>query len=79
VFRTTFVYYASVETTSSAPVTGDTYVNSIAVPLLLVNPYRLERATLSSSERCGNFHLGCSWSKSGLASYVGADGNSAPS
>jgi hypothetical protein len=57
--------------TSSAPVTGDTYVNSIAVPLLLSKAYRVGacdfdiRHTLS-----GSVIWDVPGPKSGIASYV---------
>ena len=57
--------------TSSAPVTGDTYVNSIAVPLLLSKAYRVGacdfdiRHTLS-----GSVIWDVPGPKSGVASYV---------
>jgi len=55
------------EDTSSAPVTGDTYVNSIAVPLLLSKQYRIVRATLTYTCFSGDIHLELPGPKSGIA------------
>jgi hypothetical protein len=58
--------------TSSAPVTGDTYVNSIAVPLLLSKPYRLGACDFDVRHvAVGTFIWAVPGPKSGVASYLG--------
>jgi len=57
--------------TSSAPVTGDTYVNSIAVPLLLSKQYRIGACDFDIRETVvGTFIWDVPGPKSGTASYV---------
>jgi len=78
--RQTFVYLtASVET--QAPLSyGDTYVNSIAVPLLLVKSYRIGACDFDVRQTLvGTFIWDVPGPKSGLASYVGGGWESAPS
>jgi hypothetical protein len=56
--------------TSSAPVTGDTYVNSIAVPLLLSKQYRVGACDFDLRHvMVGTFLWDVPGPKSGLASY----------
>lgn len=57
--------------TSSSPVTGDTYVNSIAVPLLLSKAYRIGACDFDIRQTLvGTFIWDVPGPKSGLASYV---------
>ncbi len=64
--------YGKCRDTSSAPVTGDTYVNSIAVPLLLVKSYRIGACDFDVRQTLvGTFIWDVPGPKSGLASYVG--------
>jgi hypothetical protein len=64
--------YGKCRDTSSAPVTGDTYVNSIAVPLLLVKSYRIGACDFDIRQTLvGTFIWDVPGPKSGLASYVG--------
>ena len=57
--------------TSSAPVTGDTYVNSIAVPLLLSKQYRIGACDFDLRHvLVGTFIWDVPGPKSGTASYV---------
>jgi TonB dependent receptor len=57
--------------TSSAPVTGDTYVNSIAVPLLLSKSYRIGACDFDVRNTVvGTVIWDVPGPKSGLASYV---------
>jgi hypothetical protein len=57
--------------TSSAPVTGDTYLNSIAVPLLLVKPYRVGACDFDIRQiLVGTFIWEVPGPKSGTASYL---------
>ena len=57
--------------TSSAPVTGDTYVNSIAVPLLLVKSYRVGACDFDVRQTLvGTFIWDVPGPKSGTASYL---------
>jgi hypothetical protein len=57
--------------TSSAPVTGDTYVNSVAVPLLLNKSYRIGACDFDvRNTLVGTVIWGVPGPKSGLASYV---------
>ena len=57
--------------TSSAPVTGDTYVNSIAVPLLLSKQYRIGACDFDVRHvLVGTFIWDVPGPKSGIASYV---------
>jgi hypothetical protein len=57
--------------TSSAPVTGDTYVNSIAVPLLLSKQYRIGACDFDLRHvLVGTFLWDVPGPKSGMASYV---------
>src|SRR5437879_4814187 len=44
--------------TSSAPVTGNTNVNSIAVPLLLVKPYRIGQCDFAIRQTLGELSFG---------------------
>ncbi len=63
--------YGKCRDTSSAPVTGDTYVNSIAVPLLLVKSYRIGACDFDIRQTLvGTFIWDVPGPKSGLASYV---------
>ena len=57
--------------TSSAPVTGDTYVNSVAVPLLLSKQYRIGACDFDVRHTVvGNMIWNLPGPKSGLASYL---------
>jgi len=57
--------------TSSAPVTGDTYLNSIAVPLLLVKSYRVGACDFDVRQTLvGTFIWQVPGPKSGTASYL---------
>ncbi len=57
--------------TSSAPVTGDTFVNSIAVPLLLNHAYRVGACDFDIRQTLvGTFIWDVPGPKSGLVSYV---------
>jgi len=57
--------------TSSAPVTGDTYLNSIAVPLLLVKSYRVGACDFDVRQTLvGSFIWEVPGPKSGTASYL---------
>jgi hypothetical protein len=57
--------------TSSAPVTGDTYVNSIAVPLLLSPSYRIGACDFDVRQiMTGTFVWDIPGPKSGIASYL---------
>jgi len=57
--------------TSSAPVTGDTYLNSIAVPLLLVESYRVGACDFDVRQTLvGTFIWDVPGPKSGTASYL---------
>jgi Carboxypeptidase regulatory-like domain/TonB dependent receptor len=57
--------------TSSAPVTGDTYVNSIAVPLLLSKQYRVGACDFDLRHVVvGTFIWDVPGPKSGMASYL---------
>jgi len=63
--------YGKCRDTSSAPVTGDTYVNSIAVPLLLSKQYRIGACDFDIRQTLvGTFIWDVPGPKSGLASYV---------
>jgi len=63
--------YGDCKDTSSAPVTGDTYVNSIAVPLLLSKKYRIGPCDFDVRQiLVGTFIWDVPGPKSGLASYV---------
>jgi hypothetical protein len=64
--------YGKCRDTSSAPVTGDTYVNSIAVPLLFVKSYRIGACDFDIRQTLvGTFIWNIPGPKSGLASYAG--------
>src|SRR5260370_33413825 len=57
--------------TSSAPVTGDTYVNSIAVPLLLSKQYRIGACDFDVLHTLvGTAIWEVPGPKSGIASYI---------
>ncbi len=57
--------------TSSAPVTGDTYVNSVAVPLLLSKQYRVGACDFDVRHTLvGTFIWDVPGPKSGLSSYI---------
>ncbi len=57
--------------TSSAPVTGDTYVNSVAVPLLLSKAYRIGACDFDvRNTLVGTLIWDVPGPKSGIASYV---------
>ncbi|HXM92886.1 MAG TPA: carboxypeptidase regulatory-like domain-containing protein [Candidatus Dormibacteraeota bacterium] len=57
--------------TSSSPVTGDTYVNSIAVPLLLSKQYRIGACDFDIRHMLiGTFIWEVPGPKSGIASYI---------
>jgi hypothetical protein len=57
--------------TSSAPVTGDTYVNSVAVPLLLSKPYRVGPCDFDIRHTLvGTMIWDVPGPKSGMASYL---------
>jgi len=63
--------YGNCKDTSSAPVTGDTYVNSIAVPLLLSKQYRIGPCDFDVRQTVvGTFIWDVPGPKSGLASYL---------
>jgi Carboxypeptidase regulatory-like domain/TonB dependent receptor/TonB-dependent Receptor Plug Domain len=63
--------YGNCKDTSSAPVTGDTYVNSIAVPLLLSKRYRIGPCDFDVRHIVtGTFIWEVPGPKSGLASYL---------
>src|SRR6266436_3889212 len=63
--------YGKCKDTSSAPVTGDTYVNSIAVPLLFVKSYRIGACDFDIRQTLvGTFIWNVPGPKSELASYV---------
>ena len=63
--------YGNCKDTSSAPVTGDTYVNSIAVPLLLSKQYRIGPCDFDVRHIVtGTFIWEIPGPKSGLASYL---------
>jgi hypothetical protein len=63
--------YGNCKDTSSAPVTGDTYVNSIAVPLLLSKQYRIGPCDFDVRQIVtGTFIWDVPGPKSGLASYL---------
>lgn len=62
--------YGNCKDTSSAPVTGDTYVNSIAVPLLLSHSYRVGACDFDILQTLvGTFIWDVPGPKSGTASY----------
>src|SRR5260370_24340468 len=62
---------ANFKDASSAPVTGDTYVNSIAVPLLLSKSYRIGACDFDVRNTVvGTVIWNVPGPKSGLASYV---------
>ncbi len=62
--------YGNCKDTSSAPVTGDTYVNSIAVPLLLSHSYRVGACDFDIRQTLvGTFIWDVPGPKSGTASY----------
>jgi len=57
--------------TSSAPVTGDTYVNSVAVPLLFSKQYRIGACDFDVRQiLVGTFIWDVPGPKSGVASYI---------
>jgi len=63
--------YGSCRDTSSAPVTGDTYTNSVAVPLLLSKPYRVGPCDFDVRQNLsGTFIWDVPGPKSGIASYL---------
>jgi len=63
--------FSKCDDTSSAPVTGDTYVNSVAVPLLLSKQYRVGACDFDVRHTLvGNFIWDVPGPKSGLTSYV---------
>jgi hypothetical protein len=63
--------YGNCKDTSSAPVTGDTYVNSIAVPLLLNKHYRIGPCDFDIRQvLTGTFIWDVPGPKSGVASYL---------
>ena len=63
--------YGNCKDTSSAPVTGDTYVNSIAVPLLLNKQYRIGPCDFDVRQiLTGTFIWDVPGPKSGVASYL---------
>ena len=63
--------YGNCKDTSSAPVTGDTYVNSIAVPLLLSKQYRIGPCDFDVRQiLTGTFIWDVPGPKSGVASYL---------
>jgi len=63
--------YGNCKDTSSAPVTGDTYVNSIAVPLLLSKQYRIGPCDFDVRQiLTGTFIWDVPGPKSGLSSYL---------
>ena len=63
--------YGSCRDTSSAPVTGDTYTNSVAVPLLLSKSYRVGPCDFDVRQNLtGTFIWDIPGPKSGVASYL---------
>lgn len=63
--------YGNCKDTSSAPVTGDTYVNSVAVPLLLSKQYRIGPCDFDiRNTLVGTFIWDVPGPKSGLASRL---------
>jgi outer membrane receptor protein involved in Fe transport len=63
--------YGNCKDTSSAPVTGDTYVNSIAVPLLLSKQYRIGACDFDVRQTVvGTFIWEVPGPKMGTASYL---------
>lgn len=63
--------YGNCKDTSSAPVTGDTYVNSIAVPLLLSKQYRIGACDFDIRHTLvGTFIWDVPGPKSGTSSYL---------
>jgi len=63
--------YGNCKDTSSAPVTGDTYTNSIAVPLLLSKSYRIGACDFDVRHIfVGTFIWDLPGPKSGISSYV---------
>jgi len=63
--------YGNCKDTSSAPVTGDTYVNSIAVPLLLSKQYRIGPCDFDVRQiATGTLIWNVPGPKSGVASYL---------
>ena len=63
--------YGKCRDTSSAPVTGDTYVNSIAVPLLFNKQYRIGACDFDIRQTLvGTFIWSIPGPKSGITSYV---------
>src|SRR5712692_8744846 len=63
--------YGKCRDTSSSPVTGDTYTNSIAVPLLLSKQYRIGACDFDVRQIVvGTFIWDVPGPKSGLASYL---------
>jgi hypothetical protein len=63
--------YGNCKDTSSAPVTGDTYTNSIAVPLLLSKQYRVGPCDFDVRQIVtGTFIWDVPGPKSGVASYL---------
>ncbi len=63
--------YGNCKDTSSAPVTGDTYTNSIAVPLLLNKHYRIGPCDFDVRQVVtGTFIWDVPGPKSGVASYL---------
>ena len=63
--------YGNCKDTSSAPVTGDTYVNSVAVPLLLSKQYRIGPCDFDVRHiLTGTFIWDIPGPKSGLSSYL---------
>jgi hypothetical protein len=63
--------YGNCKDTSSAPVTGDTYVNSVAVPLLLSKQYRIGPCDFDVRHVvAGTFIWEVPGPKSGAASYL---------
>jgi len=64
--------YGNCKDTSSAPVTGDTYVNSVAVPLLLSKSYRIGACDFDIRHiLVGSVIWDVPGPKTGFASYVG--------
>jgi hypothetical protein len=63
--------YGTCRDTSSAPVTGDTYINSIAVPLLLSKQYRIGACDFELQHSAvGTVIWDLPGPKSGVASYI---------
>ncbi len=63
--------YGSCRDTSSAPVTGDTYTNSVAVPLFLSKQYRVGPCDFDVRQNLtGTFIWDIPGPKSGVASYL---------